>query len=302
MASPIVSSLPNYVEERRLPLIKKAVLDAKSARLFALQSDIKHSAALNLLSTNVAFGDGGECGWDDAGTSTLSQRILTVGNIKVNMSFCDRELLDKWAGYEVKVAAGREAMPFEEAFIEDVIKSVQAGVETAIYQGDTASSNANLKPFDGLLKILGNEAGTIDATATTGTAYDKVMDVYGAIPATAFSRGNVAILVGMDMFRDFVGELVAKNLFHYNAGTPDGEVVIPGTNVRVIGVNGLNGTNKGIAASLDNIFYGCDMMNDAEVFDFWYSRDNQEFRLAIKFNAGVQVAFPDEVVLASFVA
>ena len=34
-----------------------------------------------------------------------------------------------------------------------------------------------------------------------------------------------------------------------------------------------------------------------ETFDLWYSKDNQEFRLAVKFNAGVQVAFPDEVVL-----
>ena len=36
------------------------------------------------------------------------------------------------------------------------------------------------------------------------------------------------------------------------------------------------------------------MQNDNETFDFWYSKDNQEFRLAINFVEGVQVAFPDE--------
>lgn len=300
MANPIVSSLPQYVEEKRLPLIAEAVLGAKSAKLFNLQTDIKHSAALNLLTTDVAFGDGSTCGWDDAGSQSLTQRILTVGNIKVNMSFCDRDMLAKWMGYEVKVAAGSEALPFEEEFTNEVIKSIQEAVETAIYQGDTASSNVNLKAFDGLIKILNGEDGTIDVAASTeSTALAKVRKVYNAIPEKAFTRGNVAILVGMDTFRALVGDLVDKNLYHYNPGAPEGEVYLPGTNVRVIGVNGLNGAKKAIAASLDNLFFGTDMVNDMETFKLWYSDDNQEFRLAVKFNAGVQVAFPDEVVLGT---
>lgn len=283
-----------------MPLIAEAVLGAKSAKLFNLQTDIKHAAALNLLTTDVAFGDGSTCGWDDAGSQSLTQRILTVGNIKVNMSFCDRDMLAKWMGYEVKVAAGSETLPFEEEFTNEVIKSIQEAVETAIYQGDTASSNVNLKAFDGLIKILNGEDGTIDVAASTeSTALAKVRKVYNAIPEKAFTRGNVAILVGMDTFRALVGDLVDKNLYHYNPGAPEGEVYLPGTNVRIIGVNGLNGAKKAIAASLDNLFFGTDMVNDMETFKLWYSDDNQEFRLAVKFNAGVQVAFPDEVVLGT---
>lgn len=300
MANPIISSLPQYVEEKRLPLIAEAVLGAKSAKLFNVQTDIKHAAALNLLSTDVVFGDGGACGWDDAGTQSLTQRILTVGNIKVNMSYCDRDMLAKWMGYEVKVAAGSEALPFEEEFTAEVIKSINEAVETAIYQGDTASSNLNLKAFDGLIKILNAETGTIDVAASTeSTALAKVKKVYNAMPEKAFTRGEAVILVGMDTFRSFVGDLVDKNLYHYNPGAPEGEVVLPGTNCRVIGVNGLNGTKKAIGASLHNLFFGTDMVNDLETFDLWYSKDNQEFRLAVKFNAGVQVAFPDEVVLGA---
>jgi hypothetical protein len=91
--NPVMTSLTAYVQEQRLPLIKNAVLKAKSASLFNLQTDIKTSAALNLLSTAVEFGDGLTCGWDEAGTSTLSQRILETGNVKVNMAFCDKEML-----------------------------------------------------------------------------------------------------------------------------------------------------------------------------------------------------------------
>ena len=80
-----VSALTAYVEEQRLPLIRKTVFAAPSTKYFNLQTGIKHSAALNILNTEVTFGDGATCGWDEAGTSSFSQRTLEVGNYKVNM-------------------------------------------------------------------------------------------------------------------------------------------------------------------------------------------------------------------------
>lgn len=300
MANPILTSLPQYVEEKRDSLIAEAVLGAKSAKLFNLETDVKDSKALTLLATDVVFGDGSACGWDDSGTQTLSQRIIKVGHIKVNMSYCERDMLSKWLGSEVRVAAGAESLPFEETFTSEVINSINEGVENLIYKGDTESSSPNLKAFDGLLKILTDEAGTVDVAASTeSTTLAKIRKVYNAIPERAFSRGEVAILVGMDTFRALVCDLVDKNLYHYNPGAPEDEIVLPGTVCRVIGVNGLNGTKKAIAASLKNIYFGTDMLNDMETFKLWYSDDNQEFRLAVKFNAGVQVAFPDEIVLGT---
>ena len=67
-----VSALTAYVEEQRLPLIRKTVFAAPSTKYFNLQTGIKHSAALNILNTEVTFGDGSTCGWDEAGTSSFS--------------------------------------------------------------------------------------------------------------------------------------------------------------------------------------------------------------------------------------
>lgn len=296
--SPVMTSLTAYVEQRRLPLIKEAVLKAKSASLFNLQTDIKTSAALNLLSTAIQFGDGLACGWDEAGTQTLSQRILATGNIKINMAYCDKEMLKYWTQYQVRVAAGQKTLPFEEDFVNAVVENVKAAIETAIWQGDTASETNNLKYFDGLLKILKNAAGTVDVTITGTSAYDDIMAVYNAIPEKVLD--GASILVGSDTFRKFIQELVAKNYYHYSGENLNGEIMLPGSQVKVIAVNGLNGTDKIVAGQLDkNFFYGCDMMNDEEKFELWYSQDFREFRLAIEFNAGVQVAFPDEVVLGA---
>lgn len=296
--SPVMTSLTAYVEQRRLPLIKEAVLKAKSASLFNLQTDIKTSAALNLLSTAIQFGDGLACGWDEAGTQTLSQRILATGNIKINMAYCDKEMLKYWTQYQVRVAAGQKTLPFEEDFVNAVVENVKAAIETAIWQGDTDSETNNLKYFDGLLKILKDAAGTVDVTITGTSAYDDIMAVYNAIPEKVLD--GASILVGADTFRKFIQELVAKNYYHYSGENLNGEIMLPGSQVKVIAVNGLNGTDKIVAGQLDkNFFYGCDMMNDEEKFELWYSQDFREFRLAIEFNAGVQVAFPDEVVLGA---
>lgn len=298
------TALKAYVDEQRLPLIKNAVLGARTAYHFNLMTGVKGATALNLLETNVEFGDGTTCGWNEAGTSTLSQRVLTPGAIKINMSFCDKKLLNTWANYEVRVAAGQKTLPFEQDFMDGVGRDIAAKLEVALWQGDTASSNKNLNKFDGIIKIAG--AATLGATVTYAAA-DKVSDtvtkVYDAIPAQAFNKGEVVLYMGADKYRKYIQELIANgNLVITNTlndvAMPD-SVLIPGTNVRVIYVDGLNGTGKMYASYKENFVYGVDLVGDEEKYDFWYSQDNREHRLAVEFIAGVQIAYPDMVVAAA---
>ena len=292
-----LSGLTAYVDEQRLPLIRKTVFAAPSTKYFNLQTGVKHAAALNLLNTEVAFGDGSTCGWSESGSTAFSQRVLEVGNFKVNMSFCDKAMLKYWAGYEVRVAAGQKNLPFEEDFVAGIIDGVRVKLENLIWKGVKAQDGMN-----GLLTILDAESGsTIQPTLATGTTiYEKTLAAYKAIPAGKLDR--VSIFMGVDNFRDLVLELTAKNLYHYSPEVDSAlEIILPGTSTKVRGVAGLNGEKAIVAADGENIYFGVDMEGDEEKFDLWYSQDNQEFRLAINFNAGVQVAFPDEIVVAKWV-
>lgn len=289
-----VQALPDYVDQMRPDLIAKAVMGAKSADLFTLITGVKGPTALNLISSEIEFGDGSVCGWDEAGSTSLSQAILTPKALKVNMSICDKVLLNKWASYLVKVQANKldRDLPFEEYFLADVIDNVKAKIEEMIYQG-TGTGNE----FKGLISIL--EAGSPVEVSTTGTAYQFVKDVAKALPAEILGKRDLVILVGMDTYNEYIQDLVSANLFHYNPGNGENEYMLPGTTIRVIGVNGLNGTDKAIGGSLSNMFYGINMEDGEEVFDLWFSKDNREFRLAIEFVAGVQVAYDNEIVLGS---
>ena len=293
-----LTSLTQYVDQERLPLIRKAVVGNRSAQEFYLMTGVKGSTALNLLDTEVVFGDGSTCGWTDAGTSKLSQRVLVPGAVKVNMSFCDKALLKYWMNYDVRVAAGQKNLPFEEDFVNGVIDGVKAKLEKLMWQGNTPTDS-----FDGIIKIA--EAATLAATVTyaaDATVTSIVKDVYDKIPTAAYSKGEVVMYMGSDMYRTYIQELIANgNLVITNAlndvAMPD-SILIPGTNVRVIGVAGLDTVGKVFASYKDNFVFGTDMAGDDEKFDLWWSQDNREFRLAIEFTAGVQIAYPDLLVEA----
>ena len=295
------SSLTAYVGDNKEKLISKAVIGAKSASKFNLVTGVKGAQKLNLLDTTVVLQDGSACGWTEAGTSKLSQRTIEAKPIKVNQEFCDKQLLATSLNYEVKVAAGQKTLPFEEDFVNGVIDGVAAEVEKTIWQGDTSKSTLNR--FDGLIKILSGAtvAGTysIQSGDTVSTIVSKT---YALIPSAAFEAGNVVMYMGSDMYRTWIQELIANgHLVISNAvedvAMPD-SLLIPGTNVRVEGVAGLDGTKKVYASYADNFIFGTDMQGDEEKVDLWYSLDNRSFRLALEFVAGVQVAFPELVAVA----
>lgn len=290
-----VTALNNYVEEKRLPLIAKSFLRGKTIDLIQIETGVLQDTALNLVSASVTFGDGASCGWNPTDGVALSQRILKPTFLKINQAFCDKDLLKKWASYEVKLAAGREQLPFEEKFMEEIANAINESIEKLVWQGDSKNDN---EP-DGFLKILETVgSGVVSVTWTAGTtAYNKIKTVYNAIPANIIDKEDTVIFVGEETYREFIQDLVAANLYHFSPDYKAGEYMVPGTSVKVIAVNGLNGTGKIVAGRLSNFFYGVGAEDDKDTFDFWYSKDNREFRLAAYFAIAVQVAYPNEIVL-----
>jgi phage tail protein X len=176
-------------------------------------------------------------------------------------------------------------------------------LEVALWKGNKQSGAANLNKFDGIIKIADDATLAETVTFAAGdTVSSIVAKIYAAIPTKAFSKGEVVLYMGADNYRKYIQELIANgNLVITNTvndvAMPE-SVLIPGTNVRVIYVPGLDGTNRYFASYKDNFVYGVDMTGDEEKYDLWYSQDNREHRLAVEFVAGVQIAFPDMVVTA----
>ena len=278
-----LSNLNAYVEENKLPLIAESVLKGNSISKFSLMTGVKGSAALNIISTNPALQDG-DCSFSPEGDTVFSQRVVNTKQYKVNMEWCEKDLLAYYTQYAVRAGLATDSIAFEEYFVKQIIDNVKFQLEEEVWQGNK---------MEGLLSILDKEGLKVTLN-DAASAYEKVKAVYMAIPEEVLDKA--VVMCGMETFRQYTMELAEKNLYHYSANNDGLEIIIPATNTKLIAVAGLNGTDRIVAGALDNFYFATDMLSDTETFDIWYSKDNRTYRLAIEFNAGVQVAFPSEVV------
>ena len=306
MSYSFVSPLTTYTEQQRLPLITKAVFSARTASLFTKQVGIKSAATLNLMDTDAAFQSGTACGWSVAGaasgTTTFTQRTITVAPLKIQEALCPRSLEQYWMQSQLTQGSTYDGVPFEQAFAEQKALRIAEALENAIWSGSTLVT--------GLLTILnaasgstvsGNTAAVSASTGiTTGNAISIFDNIYTRIPQAILTRNDLVIFCGWDTFRTLIGALKSTANVLYNQvdlqGLADGDIIYPGTNVRVVAVPGLLGYNRLVCSYLGNFFYGTDLLSDEENFSLWYSQDNDEVRFQAAFKVGVQVAYPDLVV------
>jgi len=301
-----VSALANYTNEQSTELVLKSLFGGKTAAILQaagqVQVGVKSAEALNILTSDVYFQADG-CGYTASGNTTFTQRNITVGKIKVEETLCPKTLEAKWM--QTQIMAGNPTMlPFEEQIGAEKSAVIAENIEIAMWQGDTTSGNPNLSRFDGFTKIisgasptLGNANPTTFTTVTNANIDDILDQMYGALPARVASRTDLVAFVGIDTFKLMLVNLKNANLFHYVAdGATTMEMVYPGTNVKVIGVGGLNGTNKLFMGSLSNFFVGTDLANEEEQYKFVFDPISENVYFKAKMKYGVQIAFPDEVV------
>lgn len=296
-----VSNLPAYVQENHDLLIKEFALVGNGTRKrVGLQTGIKKDAYINYLSL-VPTLQQSSCGFEPSGDVALTQRTIETAPLSVKMSLCPDTLLGKYAEYEVKVAPNDPNCPFERYIVEDLINGINKKVEKLIWQGDkTQTTDANVKWINGLLKIAGAESSVVTETITGTDAYADIEKVIAKIPDEALELG-AEVYVSSSVYRKFMNQMVTKNYFHYSGAQNDFplEFVFPGTDVKVVYTPGLSGSTSILATFPQNIIYGTDIENGNEDIRVWWSEDHQEFRILAKWNSGVQIAFPDMVVLAT---
>lgn len=306
-----LSALTNYVKENEQQLTAAAIFSAKTASLIEalgnVQVGIKSAETINIMTTDAVFQAGGTCGFNSSGTTTITQRSLTVGKIKVQESICPKTFEAKYTQKALREGSSYDYMAYAQEYSDQKIKRIGAALETAIWQGDTGSGNANLNKFNGLSTIIdalgfggagdpiAGNTGSL-TTLTSANVIAAVDGVFAALPAALLDKDDVVIFCGNDTFREYILALRNANLFHYPVDAANMELVIPGTNVKLIGVNGLNGTDKMFGISMSNIYLGTDMLNEQDRFELFYAKEADEMRFVVEFKLGVQVAFPDEVV------
>jgi hypothetical protein len=300
-----VAGLSAYVDQERMALIKKMILGGRSTQFLTIQPDVKSAASINLLSSDLVAQAGG-CGFTDEGETILTQNTLNVCPLKVNESICLDTLEQYYTQAMMNPGSYNTTIPFEQIYAEEKVSQISSLIDTLIWQGNT-SVTGNTGLCNGFIKLANTTysgsvvTGNVDSLTaiTAGNIVAAVDNAIEVIPANIVAMDDLYLYCGYDFARTYFTALRNQNLYNYpsvETGANDFMITIPSSNVKLVAVKGLNGTNKFFISTKSNLFFGCDLLNDYENFELWYSQDFQEVRMASKWKSGVNAAFWEYVV------
>lgn len=314
-----VGSLTAYVNENEKQLLLKSLVKGKTVDLISregtLMSGVKYAEKINLLATDAIFQSGSACTRTPSGSTTITQRQVTVSPIAIVEDLCIADLDHYYLSKALKQGWTNQ-LPFEQEYTELKSATIAKQLEIATWQGDTSSGNANLSQFDGLIKIL-DAAGTMAASnqgayiaggsiasgtgITTANVKAIVNSMWLALPAGLQGYDDIRIFCGWDVFYRYINAYTDQNLFNFaptgsEVKIENGEVIIPGTNYKLTAVHGLDQTNRLFAGRMFNFVGATDMLHEEEKWKLMPDQFDNYLRFQVFFRFGVNIAFPDQIV------
>ncbi len=314
-----ITGLTAYVHENTDLLIIKSVFGGKTADLIREEGTtllgVKTSERIHMMDTDAIFQSGVGCTRVSSGTTSITQRVVTVGDIAVVEDICVNTLNTTYAARSLR-GSDANKIPFEQEYSDLKASTIAKQLEIAIWQGDTTSGNANLSKFDGLIKLIDAAATAVNANlaiytgvapiaAGTGITIANVKAIVNAmwlgLPADLTGQDDIRIFCGWDTFNKFINAFTDQNLFNFaptgsEVSAANGTVIIPGTNYKLTAVHGLDGTNRLFSMRMKNLVAATDLQNEDEDFKIMPDQFGDYLRFKAHFKYGVNVAFPNEVV------
>lgn len=308
-----LGTLTPYVEQNEALLIASSLLGAKTQQLIQSEGNVmtgvKSKETINIMDTNAIFQAGGSCGFTTSGTTSVTQREVEVGKIKVMESICPKDLEAYYLQKALPAGSSYDTIAFAQDYTQRKADRIAAQLETALWQGDKDSLNANLNKFDGIIELVKDAGASVvnaNSIALHGSVETDISNanvvgifdtIYKAIPAEVVDKPDVKIFCGMDVFRTLTVKIKNDDLFHYQVvAAPNTSFFLPGTSIEVVGTPGLNGTKKVYAMRVSNLFLGVDLMHDEDRFELFFAKEADEVRFVSEFKIGINFAFPGEIV------
>jgi hypothetical protein len=260
-------SLTTWVNDNSQTLITKAVLEAETVPYITVIPGIKYKERLKFLDTDAILQAGG-CGWVASGTTTLTEKDIEVVSLRTMEEICPEDL-NKYS-LQLSMKAGyNTAIPFEQQYAEQKVLKIQKAIEEMIWSTTAAST---LK-CAGFKYLMDNDSEVVDQSfvwfATTWTASDYLAQIYkmqNALPAEIQNFNDLTLFVGHEVFRKIVQQLVIANLYHIDLSANDGltAFTFPGTNIKLVAVNGINSKNYAVLTPASNLVYATDLMGEED--------------------------------------
>jgi len=296
----VVSSITGFTDQLGGELLAKALIGATTPKYATVRLGIKGTQQLNLLDSNPAF-QAGACGWNASGTTTFSQRSITVCPERVNESLCTDDLYPTYQSMLLQPGQTEESVPFEQVIADLKVKQIQQRIESKLWTATTGGGDC----FDGFKTLIASGQTGIGVSAgvafsssaaygVSGNPITEVDKLINALSDDAMSREDLVVFMSYSNWRLYLQALTRANFFANYIGTSDitnnMEAIHPNTNVKVVPTLGLAGSNQVTIGPKAFTIVGFDLLSDHERMEVWYSKDFNEVRFRANYNYGAQIA------------
>ena len=270
--------------------------------------NVKYKAVIQRLETTDFLKDA-SCDFQPIGTVDLTERVLQVKDLQVNMTFCKSEFHSTWQSIEMGYSSF-DTLPksFSDYLIAYAAEKVAAANEINVWQGNGGLSGQ----FDGLYSTALVDVNLPPAQLIPSAAINasnviaQMQLVYNAIPATLYGKADLKIYVSQNVAKAYVAALGGFAV----AATSNSGVNAQGTmwyNNGALTFNGLpifmaNGlpTDSMMATTTSNLFFGCSLLSDTQevrVIDTSATLGDDNVRVVMRMAAGAQYGVIEDIVI-----
>jgi len=260
-----------------------------------VKPNVKYKEVVKKVATSGLIGNA-SCDFTDAGSLTLTERILQPEEFQVNLELCKKDFRSDWEAVQMGYSAYDNLPPkFADFLIGHVAAKVAEQTEQNIWQGTDATAGE----FDGLATLLAADGTVVDVTGTTVTSANVIAElgkIVDAIPSAVYGKEDLKIYVSSNIAKAYVSAQAALGYRDlYNVGKTD--MNFQGISLFV--ANGL-ADNDAVAAETSNLYFGTGLLsdhNEVKVIDMADLDGSQNVRIVMRFTAGVQYGIGSDIVL-----
>lgn len=262
-----LSALDVWIDQNATDMLIKSILGEVLPRYATIRPNIKGTQQVGFLTNDIYLQDG-SCGFNASGQTNIDQVTIATCNKKLNQSLCAYDLYDYFLSQRLSNSNFQETVPFEELVITDISNRIADTVEKQLWRNTSASgaTEYNNQCFDGALALItsGNGATQLTYTAATSSnGLDVFSTYYENIPANVLHRNDLVMFCSYSDYRALVASMRNSsyvNLFSFDdksaATGQEWSVMLPGTNVRIIPTQGLDGQSAVVAGPASYFMVG----------------------------------------------
>jgi hypothetical protein len=302
MPQPTITT--TYAGEFAGKYIAAALLSGSTlaSEAITVKPNVKFKEVIKKVDTAGIIADA-TCNFTSAGTVALTERILQVKELQINLELCKTPFESDWEAAAMGYSSFDELPKnFSDFFIAQLSAQVADANETALWSGSAGAGS-----YDGLLaQLVAASAPSVGAIAiTSGNVIEEMGKVVDALNSNVYGKPDLTLYVSQNVARAYVralGGFVAtigangvdnKGTTWYNGG----QLSFDGINIFV--ANGL-ADNRMVLAEKSNLFFGTSLLSDhqtVQLLDMANIDGSKNCRFIMRYSAGTQVGIAADTVV-----